>query len=223
MTIKHHTEFEQGSPEWVAIRCGIITASEMNKILTPTLKLASNDKERQYLYELMAQRINGQTEPQFISDAMMRGHEEEILAHEIYCERYHKTHQCAFIETDAFGFRFGYSPDALVGNDGLIEIKSRAAKYQVQTIIDGVLPDEYALQIQTGLLITGRKWCDFISYSNGMPMFVLRVEPNPEMQAAIAAAATAFEARIVEKLAVYRAHAAKFHMAQRRIYTEIVL
>lgn len=222
MAITYHKDFEQGSPEWVAIRCGIITASEVDKILTPTLKVASNDKERQYLYELMAQRINGQTEPQYVSDSMLRGKDDEIYAREMYIENYGPVHDCAFVETNALGFRFGYSPDGLVGDEGLIEIKSRAAKYQVQTILDGILPAEFALQIQSGLLITGRKWCDFISYSNGMPMFVLRVLPNPETQAAITAAVTEFEARIVERLTTYSVNAAKFHKAPRREYQEIL-
>ena len=57
MTVKIHDDLVQGSEEWHAIRCGLLTASEMKLIITPTLKIASNDKERAHLYELLAQRI----------------------------------------------------------------------------------------------------------------------------------------------------------------------
>ena len=62
MTVYYH-DLEQGTPEWLALRCGILTASEMRLIMTPTLKPASNDKERAHLFELLAQRITGHTEP----------------------------------------------------------------------------------------------------------------------------------------------------------------
>ncbi|MBX4389892.1 hypothetical protein K4H03_27830, partial [Mycobacterium tuberculosis] len=81
----------------------------------------------------------------------------------------------------------------------LIECKSRAGKYQVQTIATNEVPAEYMIQLQTGLLVTGRKWIDFISYSGGLPMFVKRVEPDLLMQGAILAAATAFEAKVAEQ------------------------
>ncbi len=83
MTITYHKDLIQGSDEWVAARRGILTASEMKLILTPTLKMASNDKERAHLYELMAQRITGHVEPHYISDDMLRGQEEEIYAREV--------------------------------------------------------------------------------------------------------------------------------------------
>ena len=223
MTATYHTDFEQGSGDWIAQRCGMLTASEMSNILTPTLKVASNEKERQHLCELLAQRINQYVEPQYISDAMLRGESEEILAREMYAEKYAPVAMCGLITNDKWGFRMGYSPDGLVGDDGLIEIKSRNQKYQMQTIIENVLPVEFSLQIQTGLLISERKWCDFISYSGGMPMFVLRVSPDPVIHNAIVEAATAFEARIKEKLQTYSANAKNFHMTERRDYEDIIL
>jgi predicted phage-related endonuclease len=86
----------------------------------------------------------------------------------------------------------------LVGDDGAIECKSRAGKYQVQTVANDEVPEDFMLQLQTGLLVSGRKWIDFISYCGGLPMFVKRVEPDPVIHEAIIAAATAFEARVAE-------------------------
>ena len=97
---------------------------------------------------------------------------------------------------DDHGVVIGYSPDGLVGDDGLIECKSRRQKFQIETILADEVPAEYLLQCQTGLLVTGRKWLDFISYCGGLPMFVKRVWPCPEIHRAILDAASAFEQRL---------------------------
>jgi hypothetical protein len=203
MTIVYHPEIIQGSTEWMQLRCGVLTASEMKLILTPTLKLASNDKERAHLYSLMSQRITGYVEPSYIGDDMLRGWEDETLARAAYGKHYTPVKQCGFVTNDEWGFTIGYSPDGLVGDDGLVEIKSRAHKFQIPTILENTVPADFILQLQTGLLVTRRKFIDFISYSAGLPMLTIRVYPDPELQAAIIAAATAFEARIAEKIADY--------------------
>lgn len=221
--ITYHTDFEQGSADWAARRCGMLTASEMELIITPTLKTANNEKQRSHLYELLAQRNSGYVEPQYVSDAMLRGENEEIAARELYSEKYAKVAECAFVTNDRFGFNIGYSPDGLVGDDGLIEIKSRRQKFQAQTIIEGVLPPEFSLQIQTGLLVTERAWCDFISYSGGMPMFVLRVKPDPTIQKAIAEAAANFEQQLQERLVIYQSQSSIYYQTERKDYEEIIL
>jgi len=198
MPITYHNDIMQGTEEWHALRCGVLTASEVKHILTPTLKIANNDKTRQHVWEIAAQRITQYTEPSYIGDDMLRGWDDEIKARDLYSKTRAPVQEVGFITSDALGFVMGYSPDGLVGDDGLIECKSRRQKYQVQTISEGTVPDEYMLQLQTGLLITGRKWIDFISYSGGLPMFVCRVLPDAEMQAAIIQAATEFEARVVQ-------------------------
>lgn len=221
MTITYHDELIQGSEEWLAARCGMLTASEMSLIVTPALKPASNDKERSHLYELLAQRITGYVEPRYISDDMLRGMDEEVLAIDLYAKEYARVNRVGFITNDKFGFTIGYSPDALVGNDGLVECKSRRQKYQIQTIVDGVVPPEYMIQIQTGLLVTEREWLDFVSYSGGLPMFVLRCYPLPEYQEAIVKAAIAFEERIANNFKVYSQARANLIPTERKIIQEI--
>lgn len=209
MTVKIHDDLVQGSEEWHAIRCGLLTASEMKLIITPTLKIASNDKERAHLYELLAQRITKYVEPHYVSDDMLRGKDDEVEAGILYAKTYAPVEYVGFITNDKFGFTIGYSPDGLVGADGLIEAKSRRQKYQIQTMIENVyedtIPEEYMLQIQTGLLVSERSFCDFISYSGGLPMVTIRVFPDDKIQSAIVEAATAFEARLNEKMAKYEA------------------
>jgi predicted phage-related endonuclease len=209
MSITYHNDLHQGSTEWLEARRGLITASEMKLLLTPTLKNADNDKSRAHIWELAAQRITGHVEPSYISDDMLRGEEDEITARDLYSKHYAQVKQVGFITNDDFGFEIGYSPDGLVGDDGLIEIKSRRQRFQVQTIVehwrDGTTPSEYMLQVQTGLLVTGRKWCDLISYSGGIPLAVMRVEPDEAMQDAIKAACKLTEQKIAEVIADYDA------------------
>lgn len=209
MTVTVHKDVVQGSDEWFALRCGILTASEMDKCITPTLKIADNDDTRSHVFELLAQRINQYVEPSYVSDDMMRGHEEEVLARIAYSEKYAPVEDVGFVTNDKFGFILGCSPDGFVGDDGLIECKSRKQKYQLETILSKGMPSNKKincmLQIQTALLVTERKWCDFISYHGGMPMVTYRILPDFEMQEAIVRAATAFEEKIKEKLSEWNA------------------
>lgn len=222
MTITYHPELIQGSQEWIDARCGMITAGSMDLILTPTLKMASNDKERQHLYELLAQRVNRYVEPQYIGDDMLRGLEDEVYAKALYAEKFAPVTDTGLVTNDRWGFTIGFSPDALVGKDGLIEIKSRRQKYQAQTILDGICPAEYMLQVQTGLLVTDRTWCDFISYSGGMPMFVVRVFNDETIQNAIVTAATAFAGRLATAEANYRKAIVGLYPTERRIHEDII-
>lgn len=200
MTITYHNDLIQGSDEWHAIRCGLITASEVKLLLTPTLKQANNDKSRAHLWELAAQRISNYVEPSYVGDDMLRGHEEEFYARQIYSERFAPVVETGFVTNDAFGFTIGCSPDGLVGDDGMIECKSRRQKYQVQTIVehwrDGTTPDDYILQVQTAMLVSDRAWCDLISYSGGLPMIPMRIERDATMCEAILDACASAETRI---------------------------
>lgn len=221
--ITQHPDLIQGDNEWLAARCGLLTASEMKLILTPGLKPAANDKERAHLYELLAQRITRYVEPSYVSDSMLRGQADEIEARALYARHYAPVEEVGFITNDQWGFTIGYSPDGLVGSDGLIECKSRAQKYQAATLCAMEMPDEFKIQVQTGMLVSGRKWCDFISYSGGMPLAVFRQMPDPEIQSAIIAAASGFEERLAVKLAEYHTNIRGLHPTERRIEQEMMI
>lgn len=228
-TITYHRDLLQGSEEWLAARCGLLTASEMKLILTPTLKAASNDKERAHLFELLAQRITRYVEPHYISDDMLRGMSDEMDACLIYAKHFAPLQNVGFITNDKWGFTLGYSPDGLVGDDGLVECKSRRQKFQVQTIIDhivddasGSIPADYTMQLQTGLLVSERKWCDFISFSGGLPLVVIRVHPDPVIADAIVNVAGEFEQRLQKRLGEYERAAATMIPTERKVYEEIM-
>lgn len=207
MGIVYHHELVQGSEEWAAARCGLLTASEMKLIIKPTLKTADNDKSRAHLYELLGQRITKYVEPRYIGDDMLRGMNDEIEAIDVYDKTYAPVQRVGFITNDKFGFVIGYSPDAIVGEDGLVECKSRSQKHQLRALLDYVSADtidpDFMIQVQTGLMVSERKWCDLISYCGGLPMATVRVFPDDKVQDAIRAAASAFETKLVQSLGKY--------------------
>lgn len=209
MTVKYYHDLIQGSEEWIAARCGRLAASEMKLLLTPSLyKPSSNEKERAHVYELAAQRITKYVEPHFISDDMLRGKEDEQEVRDIYEKHYAPVKQCGGVTNDRFGFTIWYSPDGLVGDDGLLEGKSRRQRFQVETIIEGVpvdkAPEEFVLQLQTGLMVANdRKWIDFITHRGGLPMATIRCYPDQRIQEAIFEAAYKFEKKIKEKVDKY--------------------
>lgn len=194
----------QGSDEWFQVRCGLLTASEFSKIVTKKeFKQANNDTSRAHMTELLAQRINEYVEPSYIGDDMLRGHEDEGEARFIYDEHYEPVEEVGFITNSKWGFTLGYSPDGLVGDKGLIEVKSRRQKFQMQSIINDEVPIEFIPQIQAGMMIAEREWCDFISYCGGMHMYTKRVHADEEIQNALLEAAAGFEAKLKEAQLTY--------------------
>lgn len=212
MTIIYHDDVEQGSDEWKAMRCGILTASETKHVITAgkagqpeTMKAADNEKTRSHVYELAAQRLTKYVEPHYIGDHMLRGMDDELIARELYNEKIAPVKEVGFITNDRWGFKIGYSPDGLVGDDGQIEAKSRLQKFQIEIITTREIPTEHIIQLQTGLAVSERKWVDFISYSGGLPMYIQRVYPDPIIINSIRDAADIFESKVVKKMADYNA------------------
>jgi putative phage-type endonuclease len=203
-------DIEQGSDEWHAIRRGVITASAIAKLLTGTGKPANNDTSRAQLYQLLAERITGESEASFYNDDMARGHLLEPFARDLYAANYAPVQECGFISRQLSGVVIGYSPDGLVGDDGLIEIKSPRPKTHLKSLLTNQVPGEYVPQVQTGLAVSGRAWCDFISYAPGLPLFVRRVERDEQLIAQIIAAAQAAEEHLAGMLVIYEDLAAQY-------------
>ena len=206
-SIKYHFDLIQGTDDWAEARRGILTASAMKLIVSPSFKPSDNEKGRSHVYEIAAQRVNKYVEPTFSTYKMDRGHLDEVDARINYSANYAPVQQCGLVTRNFGNFLIGISPDGLVGEDGGIECKSRDQKFQMQTFVENVatktIPAEFMIQVQTCLLVTNRKWWDFLSYSAGMPMAVVRVLPDARIQAAIIEASTAFEARVQSVLDKY--------------------
>jgi hypothetical protein len=194
ISLKVYEDLEQGSPEWLAARCGIVTASVVGQLVTArTFKPAENDTSRGLTNLLVSERITGHVEPMHVSADMERGTLDEPYARDAYHEHHAPVTEVGFMVRDDFGYRIGYSPDGLVGDDGLIEIKSRAPKKHLATILSDEVPAENMAQIQCGLLVSGREWCDYVSFCGGMPLWTKRVYPDTRWHEAIIAAVELFE------------------------------
>ncbi len=195
--------FDQGSDEWEAARLGMVTASVMGQLVTPTLKVAANMESRAITALLAAERITGWVDERFVGADMERGWEDEPLARDLYSKTYAPVTEVGLITRDDWGFTIGCSPDGLVGEVGGIEIKSRRPKKHLATILANQVPAENMAQVQTSLLVTGREWWDFLSYCGGMPMWRIRVYPDPDWQAAIIAAVQSLEDAAADMIARY--------------------
>lgn len=219
MSIRILTDLVQGSPEWLEARRGMVTASEVGALITAkTLKVAANDTSRALALLLVAERITGWVDPVYVGGDMIRGTLDEPVARDWYGEHHASVSEVGFIVRDDWGFSIGYSPDGLVGDDGLIEVKSRRAKKHLATILADEVPAENVAQIQCGLLVSGRSWCDYVSWCGGMPMWTKRVFPDPAWQDAIVEAVRAFEATAAEMVATYTERTAGLPATERTSY-----
>ena len=206
MSLTIYDELEQGSDEWLQARAGILTASVVGQLITPSkVQVSKSDTARAVMETLLAERITGIVEPLFVTADMQRGQDEEPFARDLYVEHTGKAvDEVGFMTLTINGHRIGYSPDGLVGDEGLIEIKSRRHKKHLRTILTDTVPPENYAQLQTGLLVTGREWIDYVSFSTQMPLHIIRVEPDERWQDAIAEALDAYETYAEQALGLYQ-------------------
>lgn len=183
--------------------------------LPPVYSVADNDTSRGITLTLAAERITGWTEDLPMNSDMWRGVESEPFARDAYSGHYAEVREFGFMVRSEGAWSLGYSPDGLVGDDGLIEVKAPRAKTHLRTILTDEVPTHYMPQLQAGLLVSGRAWIDFISYVGGMPLYRKRVEPDPKWFAAITAACTAFESNAAQIVADFRAKSADMPKTER--------
>lgn len=216
MGLRIYEALEQGSQEWIDARCGLLTASTIGRLITPTLKLADNDTSRGLTITLAAERITGHVEYVHPSFDMQRGTEDEPWARMVYAEHYAPVQEVGFITRDYDGYTLGFSPDGLVSDDGLIEIKSRNARTQLATIFADRVPAANMMQIQCGLMITGRDWLDYVSFSAGLPLWTKRVYPDLASFDVITEAAERFEIEVDSIIFRYNTAVDGLPMTERR-------
>jgi len=205
MSLVIYESLEQGSPEWLAARAGMLTASMVGKLITPKLQVAANDTSRGVVETLVAERITGFVEYVHPNFDMQRGTDDEPYARDLYSEQYAPVTEIGFAVREGDGYKLGASPDGLVGTDGGIEIKSRKAKVHLRTILTNTVPAENMAQIQTCMLVLGRDWWDYVSYSGGWPLHVIRVYPDQQWRNVIVDALDQFEADAASMIAAYTA------------------
>ena len=170
----------------------------------PVFSVADNETSRGLTETLIAERITGWTEDIPMNRDMFRGVEAEPYARDLYAQHHAPVREVGFMCREENGWQLGYSPDGLVGDVGLIEIKAPRAKTHLRTILADEVPAYYMAQLQAGLLVSGRAWIDFVSYVGGMPLYVKRVTPDQDWFDAITAACIAFETTSARTLADYQ-------------------
>ena len=169
---------DQRSEEWFAIRIGKVTASRVSDVLAKTKSGYSASRDN-YMAQLVCERLTGQKAEGFTNASMQWGTETEPLARAAY-------EALKDVLVDEVGFvphptiqMAGASPDGLVEQDGLIEIKCPNTATHIDTLLSDSVPTKYFTQMQFQLACTGRKWCDFVSFDNRLPeelqLFVKRV------------------------------------------------
>lgn len=224
MTLTMYAELDQGSEEWLAARCGLLTASTIGRLITPTtLKVADNETSRGLTMQLAAERITGHVDFVYPTADMQRGTDDEPFARDTYAEHFSPVEQVGFMVRDFGAYRIGYSPDGLVGEDGLIEIKSRRPKEHLKTVLKGLPPLENMAQMHAGMLVSGREWCEYVSYCAGLPLWVKRVYPDQRWIDAIHAAAETFEINVTNIIANFKSATDGLPTTERRDDLEIVI
>ena len=176
------TEIIQRSPEWFAARCGKVTASRVADIVAKTKTGYSASREN-YLAQLVCERMTGKPAESYSNSAMQWGVDQEVYARSAY-------ELAKDVLVQEVGFvvhpnieNAGASPDGLVGEFGLVEIKCPNTATHIQTLLDQKVPDKYNIQMQWQMACTGRQWCDFASFDprmeEGLQLFIKRVEYHP--------------------------------------------
>lgn len=196
-------EIVQGSPEWFQARLGKVTASRVADVIAKTRSGYSTSRAN-YAAQLIAERLTGNVEATFTNAAMQWGTEKEPEARETY-EFYHDAQvvQIGFVDHPTISMT-GASPDGLVGDDGMIEIKCPNTATHLDTLEGQSVPAKYVTQIQWQLACTGRKWCDFASYDPRLPedlrLFVRRIERDDAMIAELEAEVSGFLAEVARRV-----------------------
>ena len=174
----------QGTPEWLADRAGKVTASRIADVMA-SAKSGEAAARANYRAQLVAERLTGKAQESFTSAAMQWGTDNEPVARAIYeVATGSMVDQVGFVPHQTIPMS-GASPDGLVGDDGLIEIKCPNTATHIDTLISGKATAKYLKQMQWQMECTGRLWCDFVSYDPRMPdhlaLFVVRVYRDEEL------------------------------------------
>ena len=158
----------QGSEEWLNARIGKVTASKVADIMAKT-RSGYSASRKNYMAELLCQRLTGKREEGFTNAAMQRGTEMEPIARSRYeVETGVMVDEVGLIEHPTIS-DFAASPDGLVGDDGLVEIKCPNTATHIEFLQSGKIPAKYQSQMLAQMICTGRKWCDFVSFDDRLP------------------------------------------------------
>lgn len=186
---------EQGSETWRTARLGIPTASEFDTVQAQGRGGGESKTRRTYMLKLIGERITGEPMDNYQNAHMERGKEMEAEARALYAFQSDTEPQLVGHIRD-LSKGAGASPDALIGEDGLLEIKTKLPHLQLEVLLGNRVPPEHYAQLQGALWISGRQWCDLVSYWPKLPLFVKRVPRDEDYIAKLAVAVQDFNAEM---------------------------
>lgn len=196
---------EQGTTEWHVARLGRVTASRVSDVIAKTAKGWGTSRAN-YAAQLIAERLTGEVAESFVNAAMQWGTDQEPnarMAYEFYKDL--DVFQVGFVEHPTIAMT-GASPDGLVEDAGLIEIKCPNTATHIETLISQAAPSKYITQMQWQMACTDRQWCDFVSYDPRMPeamrFFVKRVQRDNELIGELEKEVSIFLTEIDQKVEV---------------------
>lgn len=200
------SDIEQRTDEWFAARLGKVTASRVADVMAKT-KSGYAASRKNYMAQLAIERLTGTKAESFTSSHMQWGTEQEPFARAAY-----EAAKDVMVEEEGFVPHptiemAGASPDGLVGDNGLVEIKCPSTATMIETLISETVPSDYHAQMQFQMACTGRKWCDYVVFDPRMPekaqLFIKRVDRDDKFIAEMEAEIVKFLAEVqsqVEKL-----------------------
>jgi len=196
--MKIYKDINQGSPEWFEIRVGKVTASHAQAI-------GNNGKGLDtYLLEVVSEMFSSAQKDQYSNEHIERGNELEPLARSMYeLQENVEVEEIGFAEYNDF---VGCSPDGLVGDDGMIEIKCPDDKTYFNLLMNENIDSSYIWQCQMNLLILEKKWCDLIFYNPNFEksMKIFRLKPDKEMFSRLKEGFAKAEKEIIRMISKYK-------------------
>lgn len=193
----------QGSPEWLALRVGKVTASRVADVIAKT-KTGWGASRANYMAELIAERLTGEPAEKYTNAAMAWGTEKEPDARAAYeFFRDAAVTEIGFVDHPSISMT-GASPDGLVGDDGLVEIKCPNTATHLDTLLSQTVPAKYVTQMLWQMEVTGRAFCDFVSYDPRLPesmsLFVKRVERDDKRISELRSSVVEFLEEVEQKM-----------------------
>ena len=194
---------EQRTDDWFTARLGKVTASRISDVVAKT-KSGVSASRGNYMAQLIVERMTNKPTESYSNSAMQWGTDTEPLARAAYeMATYTMVEEVGFVQHPDDEM-CGASPDGLVGEDGLIEIKCPNTATHIETLITGEIDNKYILQMQWQMACTGRQWCDFVSFDPRMPeslqLKIIRVDRLQSLISALEAQVKQFLDETQEKI-----------------------
>jgi hypothetical protein len=188
-------DIEQGTDEWFRARMGIPTASEFSTVLAKGKGDSESKTRRTYMLKLAGEVLTGEPMESYTNAHMERGKSMEDEARNFYSFKHDaELTRVGFVKNGSTGC----SPDSLIGDNGMVEIKTKLPHLMIDCLLRDSFPADHKAQCQGGLWVTGREWIDLVIYWPGLPLFVKRATRDEAYIAELAKAVEQFNAELAE-------------------------